>query len=182
MNNWRYAGIEYDDIANGIGLGAVFFTQGCPHHCPECQNPQTWSMDGGMKLTDTVFDQLMQYYYNIPYASRLTISGGDPLSNPELTYYVLLEFKTHFPNKSAWLYTGYKFEDFAFNVPATQNEALIQKIVRLCNVIVDGKFEIDKRDITLQFMGSSNQRIIDVQKSLKANQTVLWNDMNGGNT
>lgn len=178
----RYAGIEYDDVANGIGLGAVFFTQGCPHQCPECQNPQTWSKDGGMKFTDSVLDQLMQYYYDIPYASRLTLSGGDPLANPELTYRIIFKFKTIFPQKAVWLYTGYKFEDFAFNVPATQNEALIQKIVRLCNVIVDGKFEIDKRDITLQFMGSSNQRIIDVQKSLKSNQTVLWNDMNGGNT
>lgn len=170
----RYAGIEYDDVANGIGLGAVFFTQGCPHQCPECQNPQTWSKDGGMKFTDSVLDQLMQYYYDIPYASRLTLSGGDPLANPELTYRIIFKFKTIFPQKAVWLYTGYKFEDFAFNVPATQNEALIQKIVRLCNVIVDGEFEIDKRDITLQFMGSSNQRIIDVKKSLSEKKAVLW--------
>lgn len=174
MNNWRYAGIEYDDVVNGIGVGAVFFTQGCPHHCPECQNPQTWSMDGGMKFTDAVFDQLMRYYYDIPYASRLTLSGGDPLANPELTYYILLEFKTHFPNKLVWLYTGYNFENFAFNNPTTDNERLIQKIVRLCDVIVDGEFEINKRDVTLQFMGSSNQRIIDVQKSLKAKKAIEW--------
>ena len=78
--NWRYAGIEYDDVANGIGLGAVFFTQGCPHQCPECQNPQTWSRDGGEQFTDGVLDQLLQYYFDIPYASRLTLSGGDPLA------------------------------------------------------------------------------------------------------
>ena len=75
----------------------------------------------------------MQYYYDIQYASRLTLSGGDPLANPELTYRIIFKFKTIFPQKAVWLYTGYKFEDFAFNVPATQNEALIQKIVRLCN-------------------------------------------------
>lgn len=176
MNNWRYAGIEYDDVANGIGLGAVFFTQGCPHHCPECQNPQTWSMDGGMKFTDAVFDQLMQYFYEIPYASRLTISGGDPLVSPELVYYIILKFKTLFPQKVVWLYTGYQFENFAFNTPITKREQLIQKIIRLCDVIVDGEFKADKRDITLQFMGSANQRIIDVQKSLKVKETILWKE------
>lgn len=172
----RYAGIEYDDVANGIGLGAVFFTQGCPHQCPECQNPQTWSKDGGMKFTDSVLDQLMQYYYDIPYASRLTLSGGDPLANPELTYRIIFKFKTIFPQKVVWLYTGYKFEDFAFNNPTTDKERLIQRIIRLCDVIVDGEFKIDKRDVSLQFMGSSNQRIINVQKSLKAKDIVLWNE------
>lgn len=170
MNNWRYAGIEYDDIANGIGLGAVFFTQGCPHHCPECHNPQTWSMDGGMKFTDAVFDKLIQYFNNIPYASRLTLSGGDPLESPELTYYIILKFKKLFPDKSVWLYTGYKFEEI-FNV---NSDNLIRKIIRLCDVVVDGKFEIDKRDITLQFVGSSNQRIINVNETLKQNQIILW--------
>lgn len=172
--NWRYAGIEYDDVANGIGLGAVFFTQGCPHQCPECHNPQTWSRDGGEQFTDAVLDQLLQYYYDIPYASRLTLSGGDPLTSPKLTYRIIFKFKTIFPQKKVWLYTGYLFENFAFNTPATEADSLIQKIIRLCDVVVDGEFEIDKRDITLQFMGSSNQRIIDVQKSLKNREVVLW--------
>lgn len=170
MNDWRYAGIEYDDVANGIGLGAVFFTQYCSHQCKECQNPQTWSKDGGMKFTDAVFDQLIQYFYNIPYASRLTLSGGDPLESPELTYFIILKFKKLFPDKSVWLYTGYKFED-VFNPDSSD---LVSKIIRLCNVIVDGKFEIGKRDITLQFVGSSNQRIINVSETLKQNQIVLW--------
>ena len=156
--------------------GAVFFTQGCPHHCPECQNPQTWSMDGGMKFTDAVFDQLIQYYYDIPYASRLTLSGGDPLANPELTYQLIVKFKALFSRKIIWLYTGYQFERFTFNRAETKEEELIRKIIRLCDVIVDGKFEIDKRDITLPFMGSNNQRIIDVQKSIKERKTILWKE------
>lgn len=170
MNDWRYAGIKYDDVANGIGLGAVFFTQGCPHHCPECQNPQTWSKDGGMKFTDAVFDQLIQYFYDIPYASRLTLSGGDPLANPELIYFIIFKFKQLFPKKSVWLYTGYNFED----VYKPCSNDLISKIIRLCDVVVDGEFEMDKRDITLQFMGSSNQRIIDIPKTLKESKVVLW--------
>lgn len=176
IKNYRYAGIEFDDVANGIGLGAVFFTQYCPHQCPHCQNPQTWSRDGGEKFTDAALEKLLQYYQDIPYASRLTLSGGDPLASPELTYYIIFKFRTLYPDKAVWLYTGYQFEDFAFNTPATKNEQLIQRIVRLCNVIVDGEFKIDKRDVTLQFMGSSNQRIIDVQKSLKAHKTVLWKE------
>ncbi len=170
MNDWRYAGIEYDDVANGIGLGAVFFTQGCPHHCPECQNPQTWSKDGGMKFTDAVFEQLIQYFYDIPYASRLTLSGGDPLANSELTYFIVLKFKQYFPEKAIWLYTGYKFED----IYHPERKDLISKIIRLCDVVVDGEFEIDKRDVSLQFMGSSNQRIIDIPKTLKENRVALW--------
>lgn len=176
QNDWRYAGIEYDDVANGIGLGAVFFTQGCPHQCPHCHNPQTWDKDGGIKFTDAVFDQLFKYFYDIPYASRLTLSGGDPLANPELTFSIILKFKALFPYKHVWLYTGYNFENIAFNLPITENEKLIRKIVRLCDVIVDGEFEIDKRDVSLQFIGSSNQRIISVQESLKIGKVVLWKE------
>lgn len=191
MNDWRYAGIEYDDIANGIGLGAVFFTQGCPHQCPECQNPQTWSKDGGKEFTNAVLDQLFQYYENIPYARRLTMSGGDPLANPELTYYIVSKFKELYPDKTVWLYTGYKIEhlDDKGVILATTTIIngkrfkcvdtvpfgdVIYKIIKMCDVVVDGQFEIDKRDITLQFMGSSNQRIIDVKETLKENQIVLW--------
>lgn len=170
MNDWRYAGIEYDDVANGTGLGAVFFTQGCPHHCPECQNPQTWSMDGGMKFTNAVFEQLIQYFYDIPYASRLTLSGGDPLVNPELVYFIIFKFKQLFPEKSVWLYTGYKFED----VYKVESKDLINKIIRLCDIVIDGEFDVSKRDITLQFRGSSNQRIIDIKETIKQNQIILW--------
>lgn len=175
-SDWRYAGIEFDDIANGVGLGAVFFTQYCPHHCPQCHNPQTWSKDGGYRFTEAVLNQLLQYYRDIPYASRLTLSGGDPLANPELTHYVISKFRASFPSKNVWLYTGYTFEDFAFNNPASQSEKLVQKIVSLCDVIVDGEFQIDKRNITLQFVGSNNQRIIDVKNTMKKHRIILWKE------
>lgn len=176
MNNWRYAGIEYDDIANGVGLGAVFFTQGCPHQCPECHNPQTWSKEGGNQFTESVLSQLLQYYRDIPYASRLTLSGGDPLASPELTYHIISKFKECYPYKNVWLYTGYNFEEIAFNDPTSEKEILIQKIVSLCDVIVDGEFQVDKRDITLQFAGSSNQRIIDVKDTMIYHQITLWKE------
>lgn len=165
--DWRYAGIEYDDVANGIGLGAVFFTQGCPHQCPHCHNPETWSNDGGNEFNSNVLKNLLQYYTDIPFATRLTMSGGDPIANPELTHYIITQFKEKYPDKTVWLYTGYDFEDILISH---------YKIIELCDVIVDGKFEIANRDITLQFKGSSNQRIINVQKSLRSNKIVLWNE------
>ena len=93
-----------------------------------------------------------------------------------MTYQIIFKFRTLFPHKTVWLYTGYNFEDVAFNIPTTETEQLIQKIIKLCDVIIDGEFEIDKRDISLQFMGSSNQRIINVPKSLKEKEIVVWKE------
>ena len=166
-SNWRYAGIEYDDVANGRGMGAVFFTQYCPHHCYNCQNPQTWSKDGGLPFTKNVLNELLTYYNDVPYANRLTLSGGDPMANIYLTYYIIKAFKDAFPNKEVWIYTGYTFEQLLrlhLNALGT-NEEVRYAIMKLCDVIVDGKFENDKRDVSLQFRGSKNQRIIDVKKT-----------------
>lgn len=165
QRNWRYAGIEFDDVANGIGLGAVFFTQYCPHQCPHCHNPQSWSKDGGKEFNSTVLDSLLQYYHDVPYATRLTMSGGDPIASPELTFYIVSQFKARYPDKTIWLYTGYTFEEI-FNQR--------YDILQLCDVVVDGKFEIENRDVTLQFKGSTNQKIIDVQKSIQKQETVIW--------
>lgn len=153
----RYAGIAFDDIVNGDGIGAVFFTQYCPHHCTKCQNPQTWSKDGGMKFTQNIFDNLMKYYNTVPFANRLTLSGGDPLSNLNITNFISAEFKRQYPNKQLWIYTGYKFEEL--------NDTKYYPILELSDVIVDGMFKFEKRDITLRYRGSSNQRIFVKQEN-----------------
>lgn len=160
----RYAGIEYDDVANGTGLGAVFFVQGCPHHCKGCHNPQTWDPNGGLEFTENVLDELFTYFREVPFAKRLTISGGDPIANHELTYYVLSRFVREFPDHQVWLYTGYSCE-YVFKHH--------MYIASLCDVIVDGEFIESLRDITLQFKGSSNQNIIDVKKSLETGKKVI---------
>lgn len=166
-NGWRYAGIEYDDIANGAGLGAVFFTQYCSHSCPSCHNPQTHSRDGGMAFDESVISGLLDYYTDVPFAKRLTLSGGDPLDSPELSEYVIDSVKAHFPNLKVWLYTGYVFEDCY-----EAHKTLIDK----CDYVVDGLFVAELRDITLQFKGSSNQRIIDIQKTLRNGAIVLFEE------
>lgn len=163
----EYAGIEFDDVANGTGLGLVFFTQYCPHHCKGCQNPQTWERNKGIKFTEDVFNQIINYYKQTPFANRLTISGGEPFENLIIVNYIVAEFKRLYPQKKVWIYTGYLFEDLVRDI---KNFALLE----MTDYLVDGKFEIEKRNVALQFRGSSNQRIIDVQKTLEKGEIVLY--------
>lgn len=163
----EYAGIEYDDVANGEGLGLVFFTQYCPHHCSGCQNNQTWERNKGIKFTNDTFIRIMNYYKTTPFANRLTISGGEPFENLILVNAITKEFKNKYPNKKVWVYTGYLFEDL---IQKKENITLLT----MTDFLVDGKFEIDKRDITLQFRGSTNQRIIDIQKTLEKGEIILY--------
>lgn len=166
----EYAGMEFDDVANGSGLGAVFFTQYCPHHCTGCQNPQTWKKNSGIKFTSKVFRELLEFYEQTPFANRLTISGGEPFENLFLVESIVTEFKKRYPLKEVWIYTGYLFEDLA-------KDAKKMSLITMADYIVDGKFDITQRDITLQFRGSTNQRIIDVQKTIQEKQIVLWEEL-----
>lgn len=178
----RYAGITFDDVANGEGLGAVFFTQHCPHHCKGCHNPSTWEKDGGEYLTKDVLEELFLYFKKVPFANRLTLSGGDPLSkyNLELTEYIIRRFKSECPDKMVWLYTGYDYDDIVMDANCIAIEEYHKSakqrlyIANMCDVVVDRKFKINKRDVSLLFKGSSNQRIIDVKKSLEKGSVVLY--------
>lgn len=148
----KYAGIIYDDVVNGEGIGAVFFTQGCTHHCKGCQNPQTWDFNEGKELTNDVIEELFDYFKITPFVTRLTLSGGDPLDNIDVTEYIVKRFKSEYPDKSVWLFTGYCFEDIINNIK-------FENILNNTDVLIDGLFDISKRDITLKFRGSSNQNI-----------------------
>lgn len=181
LNNLRYAGIAYDDVVNGEGLGAVFFTQYCPHKCKHCQNPSTWSKDGGLEFDISVVDELMAYYRNTPFATRLTISGGEPLTefSADIVFYLIHRFKAEFPDKKIWLYTGHYFEYLLYAKDISQyvldkEIMMIMDVLRCCDVIVDGRYDYTRRDVTLAWCGSSNQRVIDVQKSLEADEVVLY--------
>lgn len=158
----RYAGLIKDDINNGKGIGLTLFTQGCPHHCKGCQNPETWNPDGGKEFTTKVYDEILQYFENSPYANRLTLSGGDPISSP-ITLTLCKTIKEKYPHISIWLYTGYTFEEIKGN-----------PILKYIDILVDGPFILEKRNITLPFRGSYNQRIIDVQASLNKNKIIEY--------
>lgn len=165
----NYHNITKDDMNNGDGLRVVLWVAGCPHHCPECQNPQTWDYDSGIQFDDSALAEL-RYELRKDYISGITLSGGDPLA-PKNRYTVLkiVEWvKRTFPTKTIWLYTGYKYDALIFegNYEAVQ-------IIRNCDVIVDGEYKKDLRDVNLKWKGSKNQRVINVQESLRTGGIVL---------
>lgn len=163
----RYHNITKDDMLNGDGLRVVLWVAGCTHCCKECHNPVTWDPDGGIPFDENarreIFDQLSQ-----PYIAGITFSGGDPFhaaNRPEIRSFVA-EIKEKYPNKTIWLYTGDVWEN-------VRNDAAMQYI----DVLVDGEFIVEEKDTTLRWKGSRNQRVIDVQESLKqvdATEPVLY--------
>lgn len=159
----KYAGLIKDDVNNGLGVGLTLFTQGCPHHCKGCQNPETWSFTGGKDYTPEVYKEIIEYFINNSYATRLTLSGGDPLYSPQIITPLCEEIKRIRPDVKIWVYTGHVFEEVKDN-----------PILRYIDVMIDGPFILEQRDITLAFRGSANQRIIDIQQSLNKGEVVLY--------
>lgn len=152
----RYHDITKDDMKNGDGLRTVLWVAGCSHCCKECQNPITWDPNGGLHFDEAAKEELFENLKQ-DYISGITFSGGDPLhcANRREVKELIDEIKEKFPNKTVWLYTGDVWE----NLYASE---LVKKI----DVIVDGEFEVEKRDVNLLWKGSSNQRVIDVQATL----------------
>lgn len=159
----RYHNITKDDMLNGDGLRVVLWVAGCSHCCRECQNPITWDPNGGVLFDEAakkeIFDELKKGY-----VSGITFSGGDPmhLSNEAGVTALAKEIRATFPEKTIWMYTGASWEN-------VKN----REIMRYLDVCVDGEYECDKRDTQLHWRGSSNQRVIDVQKSLRENAVIL---------
>lgn len=164
--DFRFAGIDKFDFNNGNGVGATLFVQGCSHHCKGCQNMSTWDKNGGEEFTQSAFDDLFSTLAN-EVISRLTLSGGDPFDNIDFTYFISNEFKSRFSEKKLWIYTGYLFEDIVANKET-------RKILELCDIVVDGEFIANQKNLRLKFRGSENQRIIDVQKSIEQEKVILW--------
>lgn len=162
----RYNLIDECEAINGEGFGVSLYTQGCPHHCLGCFNPETWDFNKGKEWTQAEEDLIIKLL-KPDYIKRLTIVGGEPLIERNIKpLTALLKRVRHiYPDKNIWLYTGGNFE-----FESTRCNDLIQYI----NVIIDGQFKKDLRDITLKWKGSSNQRVIDVQKSLKKGEVVLY--------
>lgn len=159
----RYHNITTDDMLNGDGLRTVLWVSGCEHHCPECQNPITWDPDCGL-IFDEKAEQELFSALDKPYISGITFSGGDPLypGNRECVVSLIKKVKKLFPLKTIWLYTGYKWEDIS----------CIDGI-ELVDVIVDGRFKKELKDVKLHWKGSSNQRVIDVKETLTQSKIVL---------
>ena len=164
----KYHDITHDDMKNGDGLRVVLWVAGCDHHCKGCQNPVTWDPDDGKKFD---FDACNEIYKEMEkdYISGLTISGGDPfyVGNVLTVLGVCRLMKHDFPHKTIWVYTGYTFEwlQSCLDFPESMWDYV--------DVLVDGEFEQDKLDVNYPWAGSTNQRVIDVQESLKEGKVVL---------
>lgn len=162
----KYTQIRDMDISNGEGIGIALFTQGCPYHCKNCFNPETWDFESGKdwnQETENLIIELMKP----DYIKRLTILGGEPLieRNIEPLTKLLTKVKENYPEKKVWLYTGGNFES-----EIEKNINLIKNI----DIIIDGKFIDSLKNPKLKFRGSSNQRVIDVKKSIENNKTILY--------
>ncbi|OUO78668.1 anaerobic ribonucleoside-triphosphate reductase activating protein [Blautia sp. An249] len=160
----RYHNITKDDMLNGDGLRVVLWVAGCSHCCRECHNPVTWDVNGGLPFTVEEKQEIFREL-NKDYISGITFSGGDPLHSANIMDVTELakEIREKYPKKTIWLYTGALWE-----------EVCKEEIVRYLDVLVDGEFEADKKDVTLHWKGSSNQRVIDVPATLKAGDVVLY--------
>lgn len=177
----NYHKIEKTSIANGEGIRVVLWVSGCSLHCKGCHNPETWSLCSGSPFDEDVKKELFESL-NKPYIQGITFSGGHPLEyeNVETLLNLVKEIKEKFPTKDIWLYTGYELDISNFTskirgiTKHDNHHNIMQEILSLCDVVVDGRFIEEQKDITLKWRGSRNQRVINVKASLKQNKVVLW--------
>lgn len=172
----RYALIREMDVSNGEGIGVSLFVQGCHFHCKGCFNQETWDFNGGKEWNEEIKNKFLQLI-DKPFIIRISFLGGEPLAYENLPdiYDLIKEIKTKFPNKDIWIYTGYELSigDFDTSVDICWDNGLLRNfILAMCDVVVDGPFIKEQRDLTLKFAGSSNQRLIDVKETLKQNKIV----------
>lgn len=149
------SGIIYDSVVDGEGIRNTLFISGCLHHCHGCHNPQTWDFDYGYEFTKEKQKEFIKKCKDNPLLDGITISGGDPIYSSKELIPFLKEYKKENPTHTIWLYTGFKYEDIKNN-----------EILKLIDILVDGEYIEEFRDITLAFRGSSNQRIIRLEKGI----------------
>lgn len=171
----NYGAIKTHDIANGPGVRVSLFVSGCTHHCKGCFNQETWDFSYGEPYTDATMYQILDEV-NASYIKGLTILGGEPFehSNQIALLPLAKAFKEQYPDKTLWCYSGYTFDE---DMVVMRNDwPETSELLSYIDVLVDGEFKEDLKNLNLRFRGSSNQRLIDVPKSLKAGEVILWDD------
>lgn len=167
----NYARIIKDDFANGPGIRISIFFTGCRHHCENCFNQELWDFKCGKKFTDNTINTLIKLL-EPDYIKGLSILGGEPFQNMVALESLVTAIKNKYPNKDIWVWTGYTFDELYSDNSYLRSQSF-QKILNNIDVLVDGRYEDDKCDLTLKFRGSSNQRIIDIKKTLTSGDVVL---------
>ena len=166
----NYEKIDKCSVSNGLGVRTVLWVSGCDVHCKNCHNQSTWDFNSGIPFTDDTMQEIL-YDLSKSYIKGLTLSGGHPLDphNAPKVLEIVKRVKMVFPNKDIWIYSGYVWEDII-------KDETLKEILKYTDVLVDGAYVDELRDISLAFRGSSNQRIIDVEKSLIENKVILWQE------
>ncbi len=175
----NYATIKNNDIANGPGVRVSLFVSGCTHHCKGCFNEVAWDFDYGEPFTQEVINSILAMLE--PERIRgITVLGGEPFEpqNQPALLDLLRQIRAKYPHKSIWCFSGYLF-DRDILAGRLGDPVITREMVSLLDVLVDGPFILEKKDLTLRFRGSSNQRIINVPASLEAGEIVLWEDWQG---
>ena len=169
----NYGEIKKVDIANGTGVRVSLFVSGCTHRCKGCFNPATWDFDFGNEYTKQVEDDIIEAL-SPDYIEGLSLLGGEPFEpqNQPTLVGLLKRIKKELPNKNIWVYSGYTFEELCGKKTSRAFTESTLEMLSLIDVLVDGEFVLELKDISLKFRGSSNQRIIDVKRSLEANQII----------
>lgn len=185
----RYAQIRSMDISNGEGVGVSIFVQGCPFHCKNCFNSETWDFNGGKEWTEKTKNKFMELI-DRPYIKRVSFLGGECLADQNLDEVLKLvkQIRISFPEKTIWLYTGFCWNDIMCSFAGLQADCVVldkkdieawekrRKIISNVDVLVDGEYIDEQKDLSLKFKGSKNQRVIDVKQSLAQNKVVLYCD------
>ncbi len=175
----NYATIKNCDIANGPGVRVSLFVSGCRHHCKGCFNEVAWDFHYGEPFTQETIDSILKML-EPAHIKGITLLGGEPFEpeNQPALLDLLRQVRAKFPKKSVWCFSGYLFDRDI--LPGKLGDpAITREMLGLIDVLVDGPFIMEKKDLTLRFRGSSNQRLIDVPASLQAGQIVLWGDWQG---
>ena len=162
----RLAGIVRESIVDGPGIRFTVFCQGCPHGCPGCHNPESHDFEGG---SDCSIDRILEEIDKDPLLAGVTFSGGEPFCQPEAFLQLAEAVKTR--NLNITTFSGYTYEQLC---EMAETNTAVKKLLDITDILVDGPYIKEKRDLTLQFRGSSNQRVIDMNRTRKQNQVVIW--------
>ena len=175
----NYCEIKKYDIANGEGVRVTLFVSGCTHHCKGCFQPETWNFSYGKPFDEAAREEILEALSS-SFINGLTLLGGEPFEpvNQRGLLPLLKEVRARYPEKTIWCYSGYTLESDLLSESRARCECT-DEMLSLLDVLVDGEFVEELKNISLPFRGSENQRIIDVKKSLAAGQIVLWQDWQG---
>jgi anaerobic ribonucleoside-triphosphate reductase activating protein len=170
----NYATIKPLDVANGEGIRVSLFVSGCTHHCPECFNSEAWDFNYGEPYTEEIEEKVLTLLGK-PMIQGLSLLGGEPFEpcNQRVLVGLLRKAKARYPEKTVWCYSGYVY-DKELKVPSRARCEVTDEMLSMIDILVDGRFEKDKKNLNLRFRGSTNQRVLDLKECERTGTIVLW--------